>query len=312
VPRSSKTNHAIIKKLAGSTNPDTGRTYSDKELADRGGCSVSYARLIRRGAIRLRSDGGSSLSREQPHVLQGRSIRAIPPFDHPQIMAGHTMFPSTVYPVGGDAILKPGDYSAKVGKQVTKGHWKGFRVYTLTLEERATCPVSCKHWRSCYGNGSQRAKRYRHGPELERALQSEIAMLADRHPGGFVVRLHILGDFYSVEYVELWRRLLERHPALHVFGFSARGDTENDSIAAALDGLIHDYWLDRCLTEAEQRFCIRISNGDHNWNATVSIEHPFGNPPDAIICPQQLGKTQACSTCGLCWTAQRRISFIQH
>jgi hypothetical protein len=25
------------------------------------------------------------------------------------------------------------------------------------------------------------------------------------------VRLHNLGDFYSVEYVELWRKLLEQH-----------------------------------------------------------------------------------------------------
>ena len=34
---------------------------------------------------------------------------------------------------------------------------------------------------------------------------------AVKHVNGFAVRLHNLGDFYSVEYVELWRKLLERH-----------------------------------------------------------------------------------------------------
>ena len=46
--------------------------------------------------------------------------------------------------------------------------------------------------------------------------------------------------------------------------------------------------------------------------ATVSIEHPFQKPDDAIICPQQIGKTSSCSTCGLCWQSRKRIAFIQH
>jgi hypothetical protein len=33
--------------------------------------------------------------------------------------------------------------------------------------------------------------------------------------------LHVLGDFYSADYVRFWTRALKAFPALHVFGFTA-------------------------------------------------------------------------------------------
>jgi integrase/recombinase XerD len=46
--------------------------------------------------------------------------------------------------------------------------------------------------------------------------------------------------------------------------------------------------------------------------STITIEHPDQKPRDAILCPEQVGKTESCSTCGLCWHTKRRIAFIQH
>ncbi len=43
--------------------------------------------------------------------------------------------------------------NVKLGKKVTKGIYKGYPIFTLTLEERKTCPRSCKHWNNCYGDG---------------------------------------------------------------------------------------------------------------------------------------------------------------
>lgn len=149
----------------------------------------------------------------------------------------------------------------------------------------------------------QHARRYRHGAELERRLAGEVAALAQKHKRGFAIRLHVLGDFYSVEYVNLWRDLLARHPQLRAFGFSARWDTATDPIARALVDLVSEQW---------SRFAIRFSNAPLEACATVSIEHPYQKPEDAIICPQQTGRTDACSTCALCWQSTRRIAFIQH
>src|SRR5262249_50176189 len=74
--------------------------------------------------------------------------------------------------------------------------------------------------------------------DLEWRLERDVARLRMKHPDGFVVRLHVLGDFYSVEYVKLWGKLLERHPGLHIFGFTARID---GPIFAALVELVKRY-----------------------------------------------------------------------
>lgn len=43
--------------------------------------------------------------------------------------------------------FKPGQNNKKIGGPVvTKGHWRGYPVFTLTLEERSTCPPHCEQW----------------------------------------------------------------------------------------------------------------------------------------------------------------------
>lgn len=276
--------------------------WTDEQIAQAVGCSTGYARGVRTGKFRRRADGGSSQSRISPQSLAGKPARIIA-FDNEALMDGRTIYPSTVRPVGSDSVLKSGFNSAKIGSEITKGRWKGFSIYTLTLEERATCPTSCKHWRSCFGNQMQFAKRYQHGSTLEQHIEDEIAILSRKHRNGFAVRLHVLGDFYSVEYVKMWSRLLDKHPQLHAFGFSARWEYKSDPIARALIDLVTKQW---------SRFAVRMSNAPIDACATVSIEHPYQKPDDAIICPQQLGKTDACATCALCWQSQKRIAFIQH
>jgi hypothetical protein len=147
------------------------------------------------------------------------------------------------------------------------------------------------------------AHRFRHGADLEKMIEREVIGLAHKHPRGFAIRLHVLGDFYSVGYVNLWAKMLNEHPQLHAFGFSARWDYGRDAVARALIELVEKNW---------GRFAIRFSNAPIEELATVSIEHPFQKPDDAIICPQQLGKTECCSTCALCWQSRRRIAFIRH
>lgn len=248
-----------------------------------------------------KDSGRKTNSRFALESLSGRAAKGMPAFDHPAVVDGTTIYPSTVRdPEPG--VLKPGNYAAKIGGKILKGKWKGFPVFTLTLEERATCPDSCPLFRGCYGNNMHLAKRYRHGPELERRIVIEIAQLARKYPRGFAIRLHILGDFYSVEYVELWRQLLARYRPLHVFGFTARWDRA-DPIAQALLRLAYDDW---------DRFAMRFSNAPVETCSTINIDHAGQRPRDAVICPAQLGKTESCSTCALCWGSERRIAFLRH
>jgi hypothetical protein len=242
-------------------------------------------------------------SRFPSRPLTDRSA-SMPPFDHPAIMAGGTIYPTTVRAGRDRWALKSGTNARKIGGRILKGKWVGFPAFTLTLEERATCPTSCHHWRSCFGNRMQWADRVQAGPDLEWRLEREVALLEARHPNGFAVRLHVLGDFYSVEYVELWRTLIERHPALHVWGYSARID-KADPIARALAELVRRQW---------DRFAVRLSNAPHPSEApsTISVEHPYQVPDDAVLCPEQIGRTESCTSCALCWQSTRRVAFLQH
>lgn len=263
-------------------------------------------------AVKGRSGGSGSTSPAGPAPLDGRRRATVLPVGHPATVEKRALFPTMVFDVGEERLLKGGENSGKIGKIVTKGAWKGFPIYTLTLEERATCPTSCRSWGSCYGNNMPFARRWRHGPRLEWRLEREVVALELRHPRGFAIRLHSLGDFYSVGYVRLWRRLVESCTALHVFGYTARIDSMDDEVAYELALMVRDHWL----RADPPRFAVRFSNAPVFARSTVTMESPVQKPRDAIICPAQWTpggkKAQSCSTCALCWDTDRRIGFLQH
>jgi len=283
---------------------------NDAALAARFGCSIQLIRL-RRSELRLlhrvgrqrktSNPAAPTKSRFEPKTVSKRAI--LPPVDHPALWEARTIYPSTVVEVSqSPRLFVSGANHWKIGDRISKGPLRGFPIYTLTLEERATCPTLCRHWRSCYGNHMHLARRLKHGRAFEERLAQEIAFLQGQHPRGFAVRLHILGDFYSVAYVDLWASFLQQHRALFVFGFTARHE-RHDPIAQALLKLSLDHW---------PRFAIRFSNAPVDECSTVSVEHHLQVPDDAILCPQQVGKTRSCGTCGLCWHTKRRIAFLQH
>ncbi len=180
--------------------------------------------------------------------------------DHPASAGGTTLFPSRVIHAH-DAVhvLKSGAHSRKIGGVITKGKWRGFPIFTLTLEERATCPRSCRHWSDCYGNSMPWPHRHTSSGLVDK-LDHELAHLQAECPKGFVVRLHVLGDFFSVPYVEAWMRFLDYYPALHVFGYTAWG--VETPIGAAVDFVRRNYW---------DRFAVRTSDAELEEFATVSL-----------------------------------------
>lgn len=229
------------------------------------------------------------------------------PANHLALVEGRTLFPSTVVaPADSPALLVSGANSRKLGDRVTKGSWRCFPIYQLSLEERATCPRTCHHWATCYGNGMQMARRHAADKDLLPYLRAEMVDLQDEYPRGFVVRLHVLGDFFSPEYVDAWEGFLEQFPALHVFGYTAwqRGTDIGDAIKAITDR----NWA---------RFAIRFSSNEPQEQGATTI---WRMPEDSkvregIVCPAQTDKTDCCGTCGLCWSVEikdKPIAFIAH
>ena len=194
----------------------------------------------------------------------------------------------------------------KLGKKVTKGILKGIPIYTVTLEERATCAKTCAHWSTCYGNNMPFATRYEGDKALTDRIALELEQLNRKHKNGFLVRLHILGDFYSVEYVELWNKWLSQFENLYVYGYSER--KSGTPIGDALN-VIRTRWT--------TRFMVRVS-GDFNLRTMTALSYDDERAIEqlvnkqAFICPVQEDKTDNCASCGLCWTAQKNVVFKTH
>lgn len=241
----------------------------------------------------------STLRRFGTTQPKGRGI-VIPAY-HPASKAGSTLFPSRVYdPSEVARVLKDGHQSRKIGKIVMKGHRKGWPIFTLTLEERASCPRSCSAWSICYGNNMQAAERIVHGDALIERLAVELAALQARHPGGFLVRLHVLGDFWSTDYVDAWSDWLAEFPALAVFGFTAHAPASD--VGRRVNRTFHLH---------PGRWHVRFSGAPHE-DMAARVVVAGEEDPDAIMCPAQTGATDCCATCALCWQSLRSIAFRPH
>ena len=230
--------------------------------------------------------------------------------------AGKTLFQYRVKKadrslMGKTELLIKKSTNDKLGKKVKKGYYKGFPIYTLTLEERATCPRSCVHWLDCYGNNMRYAYRYEAGSALEAMLEVELAELQRKHPKGFLVRLHILGDFYSVSYVAKWASWLGKFPALHVYGYTANQPSATDKLERSIGQAILSL-----RENANGRFAIRFSgNFDDNFSANsfddIRSKEALERK-EAILCPEQTKQVNSCADCALCWVAQKPVIFQTH
>ena len=141
--------------------------------------------------------------------------------------------------------------------------------------------------------------------DFNACLESSVAELARKHPKGFVVRLHVLGDFFSTEYVNFWAEMLIKYPMMNVYGYTHR------LLKSDIGKRIR--WLNHALPS---RWRVRFSD---NWRAKFSacVVHPDSEyvpkKGKEIICPEQLGQVDKCVECGLCWAQEdRRIIFLEH
>lgn len=165
----------------------------------------------------------------------------------------------------------------------------------------------CTH--NCYGNSMHMARRHRIDEHFYALLSAELTILAREHRAGFLVRLHTLGDFPSVEYVKFWADMLEKIPQLHVFGFTARNENDPDPetrrIAQAIAFVANQVW---------DSFSIRFSTPTAVPQGATVYEKAVKSP-EVIMCPAQIQATTACATCGLCWadaTRFKTIGFLRH
>ena len=197
-------------------------------------------------------------------------------------------------------LLKKGSSNKKLGFNIKSKKWNGSKLYSLTLVERETCPKTCHHWEDCYGNNMPFAHRFSTEGLIPK-LRQEVETLLAKNPNGITIRLHVLGDFYSVEYVRFWEAMLLFNENLTLFGYTA--NLPSSEIGKAI-WLMNIRFSERCV--------IRYS---HNAESTMlgewyAAEESFEG--SSFTCPEQTGKVKSCADCGLCWTTQKTVKFLSH
>jgi hypothetical protein len=210
-------------------------------------------------------------------------------------------------PQSGLLVFKEATTNTKLGsggKRITKGRFRGMPLYGLTLEERATCWSGCPNLELCYGDNMPFAKRYTPGKKLEAAIRKDVQLLSKKHAKGFVVRLHVLGDFYSTAYVAHWSRMLLTYPALHLFGYTHW--PADHPIGKAVATLVQ-HFPDRVAFRRSDR-----TDQSDPLPGAMTIAKGEPAAPGTVICPEQMGRTASCTTCGLCMNLETSVSFIDH
>lgn len=203
-------------------------------------------------------------------------------------------------------VLKEAGNNAKLGKVMTKSRWKGMKLFALTLEERATCWEGCQNLSRCYGDNMPFAHRYKHGPALERALDRDVFTLSSRKQtrDGFIVRLHVLGDFYSVAYVHYWGALLKEYPALRLFGYTHHRHAS--PIGRAVSDLVHEWPLRTSFLRSD------ADEADDPLPKAMTVLRGAEPVEGTVFCPEQTGRSPTCATCGLCMGGRVSVTFIDH
>ena len=135
---------------------------------------------------------------------------------------------------------------------------------------------------------------------IDLILAREIDELMEKHPQGIVIRLHVLGDFFSLEYVLFWQEMLFKHPELCLFGYTAR--EEDEYIGKALM-LLNTRFSDRCVIRSSR-------NNESNSFWSYAAEESFEGA--SFVCPEQTGKLPSCAACGLCWSVPKTVKFLSH
>ena len=245
--------------------------------------------------MKLKQDHKAVLNNTTAHLVTVTDVSK--PYTNPK---SKVTYPSYPY-----SVIK--NTNKKLGPVIKKGHLKGQTIYTLTLEERATCTDECEHYRTCFGNNMPYSHRFTVNESFMIKLEKDVKELAilPKNKDGFMLRLHVLGDFMSVEYVLFWKRMLQEIPNLNIYGY-----TRNHTTSKYAKHRRIAFEIVKLSALMKDRFAIRFSNKLDEPYSAISAEIST----DGIACPAQTKKGTTCADCALCWNrnTNKPIIFTTH
>lgn len=182
---------------------------------------------------------------------------------------------------------------------ISRGNLKLGVLPSFSLPVITTCPGKtpfCERY--CYGlrgNFNLLNVKEANDRRLDATLRDDFVDIITgeiRKTRAPAFRLHVIGDFYSVEYVEKWIDIVERLPNVIFFGSTRSWRCE--FLAEAMKRFRD---IENVYMKASIDFTDTLQPESCGWNVW-SVEGK------GIICPHDEGKVENCFFCGLCWKLQ--------
>lgn len=180
----------------------------------------------------------------------------------------------------------------------------GKAVKTWSMNQ-TTCPCHCK---GCYGdNGCYRfastieslrrnttlAREYLEF--LERAIRAQLETLKD----GTEIRIHALGDFFSAEYLNMWRRIVRDFPQ-HVFWTYTK--------VQAFENAFNEYPNANIVKSIVKGFGFNFGHCDYVIDMYKALKAAGAN---VHICRCGIDENQHCAGCHMCSDSEY-VLFVEH
>ena len=189
-------------------------------------------------------------------------------------------------------LLKVGN--AKTGKAV--------RTWSMN---QTTCPCHCK---GCYGdNGCYRFASTilslarntelarNHLEFLERAIRAQL----ETFPDGTEIRIHALGDFFSADYLDMWRRIVRDYPQ-HVFWTYTK--------VQAFEDAFNEYGNANIVKSIVKGFGFNFGHCDYVIDMYKALKSVGAN---VHICRCGIDPSQHCAGCHKC-SESEYVLFVEH
>jgi hypothetical protein len=226
--------------------------------------------------------------------------------------------PLSPHPMSGD--LQP--EGLEMGNKKTGIAGKYYdRIFVFNLPIRITCPGATQ-WCAihCY-NSDDRVDVYPMDKwrinlwwavNSPACLKEKIAkQLKEEYNSRTAVRFHSCGDFYSVEYIQMWREICQSFPDIRFWGYT-RSWAVHDlspylaSLVALRNVNLFASW-DRDIAPEPigwRKSLVAMTNEE------VGLLGKTGN---AYVCPEQYNLVRCCADCALCIRSYRYdVIFILH
>ena len=180
---------------------------------------------------------------------------------------------------------------------ISRGNLKLGVLPSFSLPVITTCPGKtpfCEFY--CFGlKGNFKLQNVIEANDrrLDASLREDfvdIIIKEIRQVKALAFRLHVVGDFYSIEYIEKWANIANRLPFVMFFGStrSWRCDFLTVDIKRFRD-------LKNVYMKASVDLTDTLTPEDCGWNVW-SVEG------EGMPCPHDEGKVENCAACKRCWT----------